>query len=239
MEGISDMNRTCAVIIAACNCPEYIMDCVKSVKKSIQLDGWNYDIRIGVDGCRATSNVLKKNKISHYYSIKNVGAYIMRNSLIYLKKADVYAYFDADDVMSEDYLKRSLEEIENGHHAVMTAKLQCDENMKIKAGGCATIESGGAITFTHHALEQVGGFYRYRCACDTDFMYRLEMAGIKIAKIYNPLYYRRRHNKSLTRSGNTRYGSKYRNESWAEMNKKREAGIIKIKPTVIKLKVVR
>jgi len=138
-------------------------------------------------------------------------------------------------VMKPGYIAKSILALSAGHHAVMAAKIQCDDKMRPRPGNAARIESGGAITFTHHALQAVGGFYRHRCAGDTDFMHRLRMAGIAIHEITEPLYYRRRHNKSLTRSGITRYGGEYRKKVWAEMTAARERGIIKIVPTLVPL----
>ena len=226
--------KTCAIIIAAYNCDKYIIDCYNSVKNQIPLEGWEYDIRIGVDGCHKTADVLRKNNISFYYSEKNVGAYIMRNSLIYLKPADVYSYFDADDVMFPEYISKSLK---GNNAACMTAKINCNENLKPLQW--ARIEKGGAITFTHDILNSLGGFYGVRCAADADFMYRIAMAGYEIKEITEPLYYRRRHSESLTKKSDTGIGSSYRKKVWHDMREKREQGIIKIKPTVIKLEEVK
>ena len=121
-------------------------------------------------------------------------------------------------------------------HAIMTAKINCNENLKPIQG--ARIEKGGAITFTHGVLERVGGFYGVRCAADTDFMYRCNMAGFSIHEISEPLYYRRRHPNALTKKSDTGIGSPYRKKVWRDMCEKREQGIIKIKPTVIPLKKI-
>jgi glycosyltransferase involved in cell wall biosynthesis len=227
------MNKTCAVIIAAYNADKYILECYNSVKNQIPLEGWEYDIRIGVDGCQKTADVLRRAGIPFYYSEKNVGAYIMRNSLIYLNQADVYSYFDADDVMFTNYISSTLS---LNADAVMSAKINCDEKLKPIQG--AKIEKGGAITFSHSVLQTLGGFYGVRCAADTDFMYRIGMAGYKITDINEPLYYRRRHSESLTKKSDTGIGSPYRKKAWAMMTEKREQGIIKIKPTVIELKKI-
>ena len=154
---------------------------------------------------------------------------------MYLRTADVYSYFDADDVMLQGYLKFQIEEIEKGSDGVLLPKMQVDKNLKtIKEK--PIVESGGAMAFTHEVLERLGGYYRYRCAGDTDFMKRMEMAGFLISEVYGPAFYlRRRHNKSLTKSGPTRYGSEYRKKSWAQMCKFRDQGIIKIKPTTVEL----
>lgn len=220
-----------AVIIAAYNCDKYILDCYNSVKNQIPLAGYEYEIRIGVDGCQKTADVLRKNNISFWWSQQNVGAYITRNSLIALGKADYYSYFDADDCMFPEYLSKSLQ---GNHDAIMTAKINCNE--KLKPIQRSRIESGGAITFSHKILELLGGFYGVRCAADTDFMYRCIDSGFEIHEIHEPLYYRRRHSQSLTKKSDTGIGSQYRKKVWQSMCEKREQGIIKIKPTVIELK---
>jgi glycosyltransferase involved in cell wall biosynthesis len=225
--------KTCAIIIAAYNADKYILECYNSVKNQIPLEGYSVDIRVGVDGCQKTADVLRKNKIPFYWSEKNVGAYIIRNSLCAIAPADCYSIFDADDVMFPEYLNKSLS---LNADAVMTAKINCNEKLKPIQG--ARIEKGGAITFTHGVLERVGGFYGVRCAADTDFMYRCIDAGFEIFEIKEPLYYRRRHSGSLTKKSDTGIGSHYRKKVWRDMCEKREQGIIKIKPTVVELKKI-
>lgn len=228
------MTRKCAIIIAAYNADKYILECYNSVKNQIPLEGVKIEIRIGVDGCQKTADVLRKNKIPYFWSEKNVGAYIIRNSLMTIAPADVYSIFDADDVMFTNYISSTLS---LNADAIMTAKINCNENLKPIQG--ARIESGGAITFSHSVLQTLGGFYGVRCAADTDFMYRCIDAGFEISEINEPLYYRRRHPESLTKKSDTGIGSPYRKKAWAMMTEKREQGIIKIKPTVIPLMEVK
>lgn len=223
--------KTCAIIIPAYNADKYIIECYSSVKNQIPTGGYVYDIRIGVDGCHKTAMILESNKIPFYWSEKNVGAYIMRNSLMAIQKADMYCIFDADDVMFPEFLKRSLE-----YDCSMTAKINCNEKLKPLQG--AKIEYGGAITFTHNILVVLGGYYGTRCAADSDFMSRIIMAGYNIQEINEPLYYRRRHSESLTKKSDTGIGSPYRKKVWKSMCEKREKGIIKIKPTTVKLERV-
>lgn len=227
------MNKTCAIIIAAYNADKYILECIHSVKNQIPLEGWEYEIRIGVDGCEKTANILRRAGIPFYWSEKNVGAYITRNSLIYLKPSDQYAIFDADDTMFTNYISSTLS---LNADAVMTAKINCNEKLKPIQG--ARIEYGGAITFNNKILDSLGGFYGVRCAADTDFMQRISMAGFSITEIKEPLYYRRRHSQSLTKKSDTGIGSAYRKKAWAMMTEKRNEGIIKIKPTIIELKKI-
>lgn len=225
--------KKCAVIIAAYNAERFIASCHRSIS-SQSVPGWEIEIRIGVDGCEKTASVLRNLKIPFYWSEKNHGAYLIRNSLIYLDRADAYSYFDADDVMLPGYMIETLEKIEQSADAVLCGKYQCDANMQ-KIKETPIIESGGAMSFTNSVLDAVGGYYRWRCAGDTDFMERLKMAGYKITEIKNGLYKRRRHPGSLTKGGVTKFGGEYRRNAWADMCEKRSQGIIKIQPTTVEL----
>ena len=233
MRKSGNFQMKCAIIIAAYNAEKYILDCYNSVKNQIPLESWQYEIRVGVDGCQKTADVLRRAGIPYFWSEKNVGAYIMRNSLAAVGQADMYSIFDADDVMFPAYLYESLK---SGHDVTMTTKINCNENLKPIQG--ARIEKGGAITFTHRILDALGGFYGVRVAADGDFMARIKMAGYSIHEIKEPLYYRRRHSQSLTKKSDTGIGSPYRKKVWKDMCEKREQGIIKIKPTVIPLKKI-
>lgn len=227
--------KTCAIIIPAFNADEYIYTCYNSVLKQDKKDGWIYDIRIGVDGCEKTAEALTG--IKYFYSDKNVGAYIMRNSLMSIEDADAYCYFDADDVMHPAFISECLKKIEQGNEIVMPAKIQCDKNL-IPLKSKAILQSGGAMVFTHKVLKSLGGFAPYRCAADTDFIKRAEMAGYDIYKIKDALYYRRIHGENLTHKEETKHGSNYRRESWEKMTKKRENGEIKINPEITELKLI-
>ena len=159
----------------------------------------------------------------------------MRNALMRTKPADIYVYFDADDIMFDTYVKRSIQEVEKNDF-VMFQKINTDVEMTRR--GKPVIENGGAMAFSHAVLEAVGGFQPVKCAGDTDLMRRAEMAGFTIAKIPEPQYYRRAHGKALTRSGITKFGGDYRKNIWQWMTEEREKGVIKIEPELPKLKKV-
>ena len=222
-----------AVIIAAYNCEKYILECYKSVKNQVPCNGWTYEIRLGIDNCPRTADICRKHNIPFYWSENNVGAYVMRNSLIALLPADKYAIFDADDAMYPGYLIKSLS---LSAEAVMTAKINCNENLTPIQS--ARIEYGGAMTFSHKLLSDLGGFYDVRCAADSNFMQRLNMAGYTIKEILEPLYFRRKHKNSLTIDKNTGIGSEYRRNVYRQMCDKNSQGIIKIKPTTAPLEYI-
>jgi glycosyltransferase involved in cell wall biosynthesis len=223
-----------AVVIAAYNTSEYIMQCVESILNQKKINDIEIDLRIGVDGCKKTSDMLKANRIKHYFSYNNVGAYVIRNSLIKLAEAEFYSYFDSDDIAMPTMIFQCIEKIKSGHHAVMLGKYQVDQDLTMLKRQ-NIIDDGGAISFDQYALDKVGGFQPYRCAGDTDFMRRLNMAGIEIHQVREPFYFRRNHNKSVTRSGQTAFGGEYRKKVWAEMCEQRKKGVIKIEPEIIKL----
>jgi glycosyltransferase involved in cell wall biosynthesis len=227
-----EKTKTAAICIAAYDCAEFIPDLIDGLRKQLFCPGWQYEWRIGVDNCPNTAAILKTMKIPFYYSDTNVGHAIIRNSLIYLKPADAYAYFDADDYMLPRYLRDNCQAIEK-YDFVMAKKINCDHYLKNHRPPC--IENGGAMTFSHYVLQTIGGFKPYRCAIDTDLMDRWKNTGGQIHVINRPLYLRRMHNKALTRKSDTGMGSPYRKRVWSEMCEQRKAGEYKIKPVMVKL----
>lgn len=226
--------KTCAICIAAYDCVEFLPDLLRSIKNQQLLNGWIYDYRIGVDGCRKTSDFLRKMGVKHYYSTENVGHLVMRNSLFYLAPAHVYAYFDADDYMLPTYLAKNIATADY-HNFVMAKKINVNaELMDVRRRG-PVIENGGAMTFTSRVLEAVGGFAPYRCAGDTDLMRRAEMAGFNIHVIDEALYLRRSHHKALTKAEHTRIKSPYRTRVWKEMCDARAKGRIRVSPVMTEL----
>lgn len=224
-----------AVIIATYGTPNFLLECLESVRSATVPDGYTLDIRIGVDGCAKSSRLLSRNKISHFISLKNVGSYVMRNSLAYIRAAEYYSYFDSDDVMKKNYFIEVCSSLDSGAEFVIGAKIQCSTDMK-PLEEKPVCEYGGAFTFSQNVLNSLGGFHHFRCACDSDFMERARMAGYKVETIKDAIYYRRRHSRSITKSKDTRYRSKYRLEAWQAMSDLRKQNIIKVEPVKTSLK---
>ena len=224
--------KTCAIIIPTYDCVEFIPTLMYGLKTQLPLDGWRYEIRIGVDGCKKTHDAFGKIKQPVYYSDVNVGHGIMRTSLFAIGGADMYAYFDADDVMMPEYMRTNIQECEH-HGFVMCQKFNTDENLRIIS--TPRIEDGGAMVFTPNVLDAVGGFSYHRVAVDTDFMRRWEMAGGSIHRVETPLYLRRKHRKALTCAAKTRIRSQYRKTQWQEMTETRARGVVKINPVTVPL----
>lgn len=228
--------KKCAIVICAFDCAEFIPTLIRGIRNQYKTPGWKYELRIGVDACKKTAAALRKERFPYLMADYNVGHGVLRNALIYHAPADTYAYFDADDVMMPAYLKRNLLEL-NDNRIVMGAKFNTDVNLKIRNG--PVVQNGGAMTIPHNIIEAVGGFQHFRCAIDTDLMDRAKMAGFKIHPIKEALYYRRAHGKALTRATGTKMGSAYRKQSWSKMTADRKKGIIKIKPKLVNLTVIK
>lgn len=225
-----------AVIIPAYNAENYIISCAKSVQNQTLSDGYEIDIRIGVDGCEKTAESLNKKGIEYYYSPESVGAYIIRNSLIYLSPADYYCYFDADDIMNKNYIKKCIEKIESGAEIVLPAKINTDADLNAESN--ARVEQGGSMVFSQSVINSLGGFAPCRVAGDTDFIERAKMAGIKIHQIPEALYYRRKHENSLTLSKTTGMRTEYRKKAWREMSERRQKGESYYTPEKVELKKI-
>lgn len=220
--------KTVTVIIPAYMSHKFLDDCLKSIIKQKLPEDWSSRIFVGIDGCESTLDYVRSNHyadVNYFYSHKNVGAYVIRNSLInqayYI--SDAFALFDADDQMLSGYLQKTLNRIENGSQFVITAKYQCDAIMNRMR---SRYQNGGAMTFTKNVVNVIGHFRGYRCAGDSDYMDRAKIAGFTIDIIRDPLYLRRLHQNALTRRSETCYGSAYRKSAWAEMTAMRENGKI-------------
>lgn len=229
-----------AVIIPAYKVHRYIHDCITSVIRQNLPDGWTLEVRVGCDGCEQTKEALKNihyQNVYYYHSENNVGAYVIRNTLIYLQYADIYALFDADDIMLSGYLYETIEKFEKEYKQfVMTSKYQCNNMMTTIRR--ISMQQGGAMSFDNTVLSALGSFHAVRCAADTDFMERAKNNGFEIYFIKKPLYKRRVHGNALTQAVKTCYGSDYRKTVWREMTDMRNRGLIYLEPEIIKFKAV-
>lgn len=214
--------KTCAIFIPAYKCQDYIMDCVKSVMDQKKVDGWRYSLRIGVDGCPETAKVLTENRISFYWSKDNVGAYVMRNSLICLEKADIYVFFDADDVMLPTFLKTNIKCAEL-YGLILNKRITVDENLKnIKTSKASPGGYGGPMAFTHDILKLLGGFQPERVSSDTDFINRYRDLTHKKPHITDRgTCLRRFRSNSLTTDPKTGMGSEFREFTKQLLDRKR------------------
>ena len=214
------MSRHISVIIPARLAHKFIDDCLHSVLTQHVPSAWKMSVFVGVDGCPDTLKAIKDggHNIRCFFSSENVGAYVMRNYLITKSDADAFAFFDADDIMLAGYISETINAIERGNDFVMAPKYQCDAIMNRRR---VVFQEGGAMTFTRDIIDKIGYFQPYKCAGDSDYMVRAKNRT-EIKRLDRPLYLRRLHEASITRTAETGYKSEYRARVWAEMTRLRE-----------------
>lgn len=217
----------CAIIVAAYKAQRYILQCLKSIDGQNPLAGWEYEVRVGVDGCQPTAKVLQLAGRPFYAAGFNQGAYVMANSLIALGPADAYARFDADDYMLPDYLATVIPvALDYGiAHAAHVVRPNSFSKPRV-----------GQVTFTARTLELLGGFQAARCHSDRDFTRRAAVVGCDIQKmraderLQKGLFLRNVSADSLTHHPSYGIGSDYRRKVRAELAQARADGYIKIIP---------
>ena len=239
---MSNTNKKLAVIIAAYKAEKYIMETVKSLKNQKIPKGWEVKFFIGVDGCENTSRELKENKVPFYFSEKNVGTYVMANSLIQEAKkidCDMFLRFDADDVAKENFIFNGINNcLKLGFYRTYFIKA----DITLKVLNKQYHQAWGIVFFTKKVLEKFGGYKQFRVDCDYDLIHRL----LKIE--YNgtinenkSVFIRRIHSGSLSQSKETSGYSQYRRKVKGKMSQERRVkgrDILVKDPVRTKLKYV-
>lgn len=222
------MNKLCTVIMPAYKSMAYIDEAIESLAAQTPREGWDYNLRLGIDGCPFTREKVVTDETlgQFWYSEENVGAYVMRNSLIFIGLSDVYMTFDADDVMLPEYISTMLRVVEEEEADIVGAAHYYTEADGRLLG--ARPYQGGVCTFTLRALNMLGGFRSDRYASDTDFVFRARDAGLSVQSIRVPLFNRRIHDKSLTRGPGAPLHSPPRDAIIQAHNAMREEGHIHV-----------
>lgn len=107
------------VVIPAFKATDYLEDCLDSVLAQ-RSDVLSLQVLVGIDACPETQQIAKKLSIKYgssvqfWRSTKNVGSYVMKNSLLRKipRRDGLVLFFDSDDLMPKgllkDYLNRYL-----------------------------------------------------------------------------------------------------------------------------------
>jgi len=220
--------RTLAVIVTAYDSAKWIEESLTSIYAQSAPLGWKIDVRVGIDGCATTRQKMDEIGASYWWSKENVGAYVMRNSLIGLRPADAYCTFDADDVMMPGYLEELIRLLGSTGLASPGIRYDCDEwlgNLTLHKAGAAAQQA-----FTHEWLEKLGGFRSYRCESDADLVRRARVMGGQFKKMSAPMHLKRVHEGALTVAPETCVGSPRRGEIIAESWKLARAGELHVEP---------
>lgn len=228
-----------SIIIPAYRAQNFIEECLDSIDNQTYFkNNNNYEILLGIDNCPETlDKIYPIRKIYDNLRIfmmdKNVGPYVVKNTLIPLITTPNVIFFDADDIMAPYMIAEIAKEAKNKKY--IRLGYSTFHNNDLKTLGKNISNNGDGVFFcTTSLLDQVGGFMPWRCGADTELKGRL-------SKIYKPLnlnkkvmFYRRAHSNSLTQNPETGMGSALRKKYMAEINHK----LRKIDPETVTYKEI-
>ena len=231
-ERYSVRKRPFSIIVTAYNSADFIADCLDSIEHQTYFKDFNdYEILVGVDNCRTTLDKImsissKYRNLSVYMMSDNYGTYITTNTLISLAKYNNMIRFDSDDIMMENMIETIYKYVY--YYDVIRFGFTDFNN-----DGTACLKktnpfADGVFHFKKRIMDELfGGFQPWKCAADSEFLYRSK-DYVKRHVLKTKLFYRRNHENSLTRNGDTMLGSELRKSYHAQIKKKYSDNDIKI-----------
>ena len=171
----NNQNYNLSVIIPTYKNTQYIDECLNSIVDS----GRNSEIEIlvGIDGCVETLNHIKTKSypdfIKFYFFEKNVGPYIIRNTLSEIANSDKLLFFDSDDIMEKNMINQTIEKLNT--YKVVRLKYQ-DFNTN---GTQKQISHEGVFAIDKKLFLSMNGFEPWMVAADSEFLIRLNRKNIQ------------------------------------------------------------
>ena len=212
-----------SVIIPTFDNIEFIDETLESIYNSGK--DFDYEILIGIDGCKKSLDYLKDKSYSSntkiYYFSKNKGPYLIKNTLSTLAKYDNLLFFDSDDVMGENMIGYCLNSL--NRYQCVKPRLR---NFRIVDGKIINEENrknwGEGVFAIHKKIfDYYNGFEGWLVAADSDFMGRLYKNNISVELTQEILVLRRLHNKGLTSRPDTGLRSSLRSK-YASISKSKK-----------------
>ena len=217
-------NKKLSIIIPTFGYPNFLDECLKSVINSIKT--LDCEILVGVDNCMVTQQYIKNNvfdkRITFYFFNKNVGPYIIKNSLSKIAYSDFLIFFDSDDIMIETFIQDIIIH-KNNYELIKPMYLDFKDDIKNLNRYVSRTNTYGEGVFgvNKKFFLQMNGFEGWRCAADSDLMSRLYKNNIKLIHTETFGFYRRVHNNSLTQHPDTSLTSQMRNE-YSKISKRKK-----------------
>jgi glycosyltransferase involved in cell wall biosynthesis len=204
-------NLQLSVIIPTYSNPIHLFECLDSVLESIK-DSY-CEILVGIDGCQETLNYIKTkkfdNRIRFYFFEKNVGPYIIKNSLSSISNSEIILFFDSDDIMNENMVADMLE-LHKTKDIVKPKYYDFIDNVNNHKK--ITYYGEGVFSIKKEVFMSMNGFEPWRCEADSNFSNRVYKNGLSLGFTKNNCFFRRLHSNSLTQSPETGYDSKIRKD---------------------------
>ena len=199
-----------SVIIPTYKNVDYIDECLDSVINSTK--NQSVEILVGIDGCKETLEYVKQkvypDNIKFYYFEKNVGPYIVKNSLSEIATGENLLFFDSDDIMTQDMVSNSINSI-NYCDFIRHSYINFTDPNKLNENKKREFE-GGIFTIKKEVFEYMNGFEPWKCEADSEFALRMSKSKYKTKLSNNLDFFRRIHNEGLTSRTDTGYRSKLR-----------------------------
>jgi glycosyltransferase involved in cell wall biosynthesis len=205
-----------SIIIPAFKSVKFIDECIKSVN----IPG--VEILIGVDCCIETYNHIK-HLDGVFYFPKNVGPYVIKNTLVDIASNQDIIFFDADDIMVTESIIDIKDALQNSDYVRLNYLNFRETSEKDDWHTDVKVNNDAVIAIKKDLFNSLNGFYPWRCGADSEFKYRLEHNNLKEGKIHDLCYYRRIHGENLTMKEETCHGSAIRNEYLKIINTNRRA----------------
>jgi len=182
-----------SIIITAYKTPQFINSCLRSIYNQDWLKkNDNWEIIIGVDGCKDTLNTIVKGKNTRIlFFPENHGTYIVRNTLIKESKYNGIISFDSDDLMLPDFVSNTVEKSKEYDYI----RYRYGDGRKV---------TFGTMFIKKKLFDIFGGYQPWVCSADRDLKMRVESYGIKNTELKDKNYIQRReHFNQLTKAPKT------------------------------------
>lgn len=217
-----------SIIISTYDNVEFIEECLISILRSSKNS--NIEILIGIDGCKKTFEFFGGKNFGDNVKVftfeKNLGPYIVKNTLSTIAKSEKILFFDSDDIMFENMIPETIN-ILDVYDCVKPNYLEFDDNNSSE-GLNQTMKSKlwgeGVFGINKKLFSEMNGFEGWRCAADSEFMRRLYKNNTKVNMTDIPLFKRRIHKKSLTSNPETNLISNLRRKYFELSQSKTDFG---------------
>lgn len=209
-------NNDISIIIPTYKNVNFLIPCLESLMRSCE-KFFQFEILIGIDNCQETLDFVSQNlffkneNIQIFYFPKNVGPYVIRNTLYKASKYNNILFFDSDDVMMESSIPKILEKLSN--YRIVKFKFYNfidGTNYLMEKLKISSQIAHGAFAVRSDCFAELNGFFGWKCGADTEFLERYEFFDYDSYKFDEPLFYRRYHGNNITKSKETGINSEFR-----------------------------
>jgi len=182
------------------------LDSIHKAKKEYEIE-----LLIGIDNCLKTKDFVKNNfnrfkeYVNFFFFEKSVGPYVIRNSLAKFSNTNKILFVDSDDLVDQNLFTKVLDSLKTKDIVRFKFYNFTSEN-EIKNFDEKNIHhfhSIGQFGINKSKFIEFKGYEDWLCSADSEFKMREEKKNLKTQLLNDVLYYRRRHDKSLTKKPET------------------------------------